>query len=95
MVSLIEINQAKNDVKVACNALNFADDDFIESAVYQQKIAELRLNNLIKKAKTEGLTSMEKQEKLMDGIGRAGIVLAIVLGVITLFSQAGRWLGWW
>ena len=42
LVTLAEINKAREEFIQAQEALDWADEDFIETAIYQHKIAEAR-----------------------------------------------------
>jgi len=52
-IPLEEIQAAKKALIESQQALDYADEDFIETAVYQQKMAETRFNALLRRIKAE------------------------------------------
>lgn len=103
-VTLAEIEEAKEEFKLAQQAMNYADEDFLETAIYQQKIASLRLNALIRRAKEAGqeisIQSMVTDEpvwqfRVMDYIGVGVAIIAVLLGVTAVIINGGRLMNWW
>jgi hypothetical protein len=99
-ITLNEINEAKRAYTEAQEAMNYADKDFVETAVYQYKMTESRLNALIKRAKNNAQDNVIQfplqgqdevalsswPEEAMDNIGMFLVPLVMVLGVATLIA---------
>lgn len=101
---LKEIQVAKKALIEAQQALDYADEDFIETAVYQLKMAETRFNAILKRLKKENSRNnivqfpMQLQEEdkeaqpvWFDGLGWLTALLAVAIGVAVLIAQLGKW----
>jgi len=105
-VSLEEIQAAKKALIEAQQALDYVDEDFIETAIYQQKMAEARFNALLKRLKKESRNNIvqfpmqlkeedkEAQPVWFDGLGWLVILFAAAAGIMTLIAQTGIGQGW-
>lgn len=95
-----EIDEALEEYRQAQAAIDHADLDFIEAAVYRYKAAECQLDALVRQAKVIQfpLTQSEPevkviwQERVMDWIANNLIVpAAIVFGAAVIVSQIILW----
>ena len=102
-LSRIEIDEALEEYRQAQAAIDQADPDFVEAAVYRQKAAECQLDALVRQAKViqfplarcESEVEESWQESLMNLMGKAQLVAAVGLGLLLLGIQLAKWLGWW
>jgi len=101
-VTVAEIRQAQEELRLAREALNWADPDFIKVAVYQYKTAEARLDALLKRAKNAGIVQFpeiaeypNREERIMDYIGIGILVTAVLLFISVVVINAGRIIGLW
>lgn len=108
-ITLSEFKEAKRAYIEAQEAMNYADKDFVETAVYQYKMAEARLNALIKRAKENAqgnviqfpIQSIQEQmeeqcwqETVMERLGPPIGFLALGLGIVFIVAQLGMRIGW-
>lgn len=97
--TLAEINKAREDFIQAQQALDWADEDFVETAVYQYKIAETRLNALLKRVKSSKNKIVQfpivedypsQEERAMDYVGMGVLIVTVLLGVIATVLNLSR-----
>lgn len=109
-VSMREIEAARQEYVRAALAMDDAEPDFIESAVFQLNCARSRYDALIKMSKDPSVTVIidfptskrvpiqgQKRpgpELLMDVNGVIAMIAAIVLGIAAFIAQLGFRLEW-
>jgi len=104
LVTLAEINKAREEFIQAQEALDWADEDFIETAIYQHKTAEARYNALLKRAKSSKDKIVQfpivenypnREERAMDYVGMGVLRVTVLLGVMLVVFNLGRAFGLW
>jgi len=99
----LEIEEALEEYRQSQAAIDQADPDFVEAAVYRQKAAECQLDALVRRAKVIPfpLARFEPEEpeqswpEFISDLMEWPLTLSVgLLVVIVILVQFGIWLGW-
>lgn len=102
-LSRAEIDEALEEYRQAQVAINQADLDFVEAAVYRHKAAQCQLDALVRQAKVIPfpLTQSEPEEpeqswpEFISDLMEWPLTLSVgLLVVMVILVQFGIWLGW-
>lgn len=102
-LSRAEIDEALEEYRQAQAAINQADPDFVEAAVYRQKAAECQLDALVRQAKViqfpmarcEPPAPEQSWPEFLFSLMELPLTVAVgLLALLVIGIQFVKWLGW-